>query len=42
MAMIVKALGFQTITQSGTATLYTVPAAKSAVINNVRIVNGGQ
>ena len=40
MAFIIKALGAGTLTVSGTADLYTVPAGKSAVINNVRLVNG--
>jgi hypothetical protein len=40
MAIIVKSLGSGTLTVSGTATVYTVPASKSALINNLRLVNG--
>lgn len=40
MAFIIKPLGKQTVTASGTATLYTVPAGKSALVNNIRMVNG--
>lgn len=41
MAILIKALGATTVATSGTATLYTVPAAKSAIVNNLRLVNGG-
>lgn len=40
MAIIIKALGADTITASGTTTAYTVPASKSAVVKNIRLVNG--
>jgi hypothetical protein len=40
MAFIIKPLGKQTVTSSGTATLYTVPAGKSALVNSIRMVNG--
>ena len=39
MAFIIKPLGKQNVTASGTATLYTVPAGKSALVNNIRMVN---
>src|SRR6266487_2401728 len=39
MAILIKTLAANTI--AGTATLYTVPAAKSAVVNNIRLVNAG-
>src|SRR5437660_159115 len=46
MAFIIKALGYGTLIVSGTADLYTVPAAKSAlvigaIVNNLRFVNTG-
>ena len=40
MAFIVKALGAGTLTLTGTSDLYTVPDPKSAIVNNVRLVNG--
>jgi len=39
MANIIKALGAGTITVTGTADLYTVPANKSAIVYSVRLVN---
>ena len=40
MAFVVKTLGAATLIVSGTADLYTVPANKSALVSNVRLVNG--
>ena len=40
MAIIIKALGANTIGVTGTADLYTVPPNKSAVVYNIRLVNG--
>jgi hypothetical protein len=40
MAFVIKALGANTIIVTGTADLYTVPAAKSALVTSVRLVNG--
>ncbi len=41
MAFIIKALGFGTATSTNTANLYVVPSGKSALVNNIRLVNGG-
>jgi hypothetical protein len=38
MAIIIKALGFGTATTS-TANFYVVPTGKSALVNNVRLIN---
>jgi len=40
MANIIKALGANTITITGTHDLYTVPASGSAIVNSIRLVNG--
>jgi len=40
MAFIIKPLGLNNVTVSGTTSLYTVPAGKSALVNNIRLVNG--
>jgi len=39
MAIVIKALDARIVTASGLTVLYTVPTAKSAVIDNVRLVN---
>ncbi len=39
MAVIIKSLAAGTV-PSGTTDIYTVPAGRSAVVNNVRVVNG--
>ena len=40
MAIIIKTLGGGTISAVGSADLYTVGASKSALVHNVRLVNG--